>query len=98
MKREPLTDKAIAEALGNLRGWKHENGGLEKTFEFTNFREAVSFLVRVAFEAESLNHHPELSNVYNKVGIRLTTHDAGSRVTALDVTMAEAIEHFSWVR
>ncbi len=97
MAFEPLTTQQIAEALAGLPGWRHEEDKLKKTFRFQNFREAVSFIVRMAFEAEEHNHHPELRNVYHTVDIALTTHDAGNRVTDMDVGLARAIEDFSWV-
>ena len=68
-----------------------------KTFVFGSFREALSFMVRVGFEAEALNHHPEWSNVYNRVVIRLTTHAAGNKVTTSDLELARRIEGISWV-
>ena len=97
MARTPLTQAEIDEALAELPEWRLEGDKLVKTFRFKNFREAVSFIVRMAFEAEVLNHHPELRNVYHTVDIALTTHDAGNKVTAKDIDLARAIEHFSWV-
>ena len=61
-------------------------------FDAIPFREAMSFLVRISFEAEQRNHHPEIYNVYKTVELALTTHDAGNKVTALDVELAAAIE------
>jgi 4a-hydroxytetrahydrobiopterin dehydratase len=95
--REPLSDDAIATALMDLDGWTHEDDKLKKTFEFTDFRAAISFIVRMSFFAEAMNHHPELENVYNTVSIALTTHDAGGQVTQLDIDLATEIEGFSWV-
>ena len=97
MAFEALTTQQIQEALAELPGWRHEEDKLKKTFRFQDFREAVSFIVRMAFSAEELNHHPELRNVYHTVDIALTTHDAGNRVTDMDVQLARAIEEFSWV-
>jgi len=57
----------------------------------------MSFMVRVSFEAEAMNHHPEWSNVYNCVAIRLNTHDAGGKVTAKDVELAQRLQKISWV-
>jgi 4a-hydroxytetrahydrobiopterin dehydratase len=95
-RREPLDEDAVAEALGTLPGWQlHREAateGLTKTFELGSFRAAMAFLVRIGFEAEARDHHPEISNVYGRVGITLRTHDAGNRVTALDVELARAIE------
>ena len=94
---KPLSNDQIEAAITNLPGWTFEVDCLHKTFEFGGFREAVSFIVRLSFEAEERNHHPELSNVYHRVTIRLRTHDAGNKVTAADVALAAAIEEFSWV-
>lgn len=93
----PLSDAQIQDALKSLPGWRYEEGKLKRRFQFGGFKEAVSFIVRLAFEAERLNHHPELLNVYNRVEIALSTHDAGGRVTARDVELAEAIESFNWL-
>ncbi len=94
--RAPLSTDAIAAALSDLPGWDYADERLIKRFEFSSFREAVSFIVRLSFEAESLNHHPEIGNVYNKVDVAITTHDAGNRVTEKDLALARAIERFSW--
>jgi 4a-hydroxytetrahydrobiopterin dehydratase len=72
--------------------WEEKNNLLTKTFEFRDFQEAFSFMTRVAFLAEAMNHHPNWSNVYNKVTIDLTTHDAGNTVTEKDRQLAEAID------
>lgn len=95
--RKPLSDAAIADALSDLEGWSHVDDKLQKTFEFSDFRAAISFIVRLSFYAEEMNHHPELENVYNTVSITLTTHDAGGKVTEMDVELAAAIEDFVWV-
>lgn len=72
--------------------WDESNGYLTRDIEFANFTAAFAFMTRVAFLAERLNHHPEWSNVYNKVTIRLTTHDDGNIVTDLDREFAEAVD------
>lgn len=90
MKTASATE--IAEALSTLPGWRHEDDALKKTFELGTFRGAMGFLVRVGFEAEERSHHPEIFNVYGRVEITLRTHDAGNRVTALDLSLARAIE------
>jgi 4a-hydroxytetrahydrobiopterin dehydratase len=74
-----------------LTGWTFRDGGIEKSFVFRDFVDAFGFMTRVAIEAEKLNHHPEWSNVWNKVHMRLRTHDAGG-VTDLDFKLAEIIE------
>jgi 4a-hydroxytetrahydrobiopterin dehydratase len=93
----PLTPAEITQALPLLLGWKHEGEALTKTFKFGSFREAFSFMQRIAFDAEELNHHPDWSNVYNQVVIRLNTHDAGNKVTAKDLELAKRIQKISWV-
>jgi len=65
---------------------------LEKSFEFSNFTEAFAFMTRVAFLAEKHRHHPDWSNVYNKVVVKLSTHDAGDTVTEKDYELAAAID------
>lgn len=72
--------------------WKEENNKLTRTFEFVDFTEAFSFMTRVAFLAESHQHHPNWSNVYNKVIIELTTHDKGNTITEKDRKLANAID------
>ena len=94
---KPLTPDEIASALTKLPGWTLEHDALVKTFKFGSFREAMSFMERVAFEAEELNHHPEWTNVYNKVVVRLNTHDAGNKVTQNDVELASRFQKISWV-
>lgn len=93
----PASDESIAAALARLPGWAHEGHALTKRFTFSTFPEAISFITRIAFDAERLGHHPELRNVYGTVDIRLTTHDAGNRVTDLDIELAQRIESISWV-
>ena len=97
MARTPLSNDEITAALSDLPGWKHEGDALQKTFRFRNHREAMSFLVRLSFEAEQRDHHAEIHNVYATVELLLRTHDAGNRVTRADVDLARAIESFSWV-
>lgn len=94
---KPLTVEEITRACGALAGWTYEGDALTKTFRFDTFREAIGFMIRVAFEAEALNHHPDWSNVYNRVTVRLNTHDAGGKVTQKDVELAQHIQKLSWV-
>ena len=72
--------------------WKEENNQLCKTFTFPTFMEAFDFMSMVAVIAEEMNHHPWWSNVYNKVEIKLSTHDAGNTITALDYELAKKID------
>src|SRR5215204_4152025 len=93
----PLTAEEVTHACAGLNGWKYDRDALTKTFKFGSFREALSFMIRVGFEAEELNHHPEWTNVYSRVVVRLNTHDAGNKVTAKDVELATRIQKISWV-
>lgn len=72
--------------------WTEINNKLYKTFEFANFSEAFAFMTRVAIEAEKMNHHPLWTNVWNKVEIWLSTHDAGDVVTEKDKKLADKID------
>ena len=72
--------------------WTEENNSLYKKFEFKNISEAFAFMTRVAIEAEKADHHPLWTNVYNKVEIWLSTHDAGNTITAKDRKLAENID------
>jgi len=95
---KPLTNQEIDTALKEIGGgWTLERDALAKTFQFASFREAMSFMVRAGFEAEAMNHHPEWTNVYNRVAVRLNTHDAGGKVTAKDVELARRLQKVSWV-
>lgn len=96
-ERSPLSEDRIRQELDTLDGWTFEGDALHRTFELKDFRAAVSFIVRMAFYAEELNHHPEVRNVYNTVELSLATHDAGNKVTELDIKLARAINDFSWV-
>ena len=72
--------------------WIEKDNKLTKTFEFENFTQAFGFMCKVAIEAEKMNHHPNWSNVWNKVSFELTTHDAGNTVTEKDRKLAEIID------
>ncbi|MEY2705807.1 MAG: hypothetical protein RL407_1869 [Bacteroidota bacterium] len=72
--------------------WIEENNQLKKSFVFRDFSEAFAFMTRVAFLAETQQHHPNWSNVYNRVDVALTTHDAGNVVTEKDRKLAQAID------
>ena len=72
--------------------WRETENKLTRSFEFKDFKEAMTFMNQVAVVAEELNHHPWWSNVYNKVEIELTTHDAGNTVTDKDLELARRID------
>lgn len=82
--------------IQKLPNWKlNTQGKLEREFKFHSFPEAFSFMTRVAFEAERMNHHPDWFNSYNKVTIELISHDAGA-VTKKDIELALRIEKINW--
>ncbi|PZO90144.1 MAG: 4a-hydroxytetrahydrobiopterin dehydratase [Sphingomonas sanxanigenens] len=90
---EPLSDEDRAEALDRLDEWDYDDGrdAIMRRFVFDDFSAAFAFMTRVALLAEKADHHPEWSNVWNRVDILLTTHDAGG-LSARDVAMARAID------
>ena len=81
----------IEKKLEQLDGWEYVDGAIETSFEFENFKEAFSVMTRIAFECEAQGHHPDWSNVYNTLNIRLNTHDANG-VTEKDFDLARTIE------
>jgi len=87
----PASEAEIAQALQKLPGWTRLEDSLEKQFTFADFSEAWAFMSRVALLAEKLDHHPAWSNVWNKVDISLTTHEANG-LSRRDFMLAEAIE------
>lgn len=85
-----LETPEIETKLANLDGWTLVDGKLHRDFQFANFVEAFGFMTSVALVAEKMDHHPEWSNVYDRVGVDLTTHDAGG-ITELDFFLAAAM-------
>jgi 4a-hydroxytetrahydrobiopterin dehydratase len=85
------TDAQIEDALEGLPGWSQEGEAIVKSFEFADFSAAIAFLSRAAGPIDEMDHHPEWTNVYNRVDIRLTSHDVGG-VTDRDVQLARVLE------
>jgi 4a-hydroxytetrahydrobiopterin dehydratase len=86
-----LDDNEIRSKLEELEGWEYKDDAIHTSFQFENFKEAFSVMVRIAFEAEAQQHHPNWTNVYNELQISLSTHDAGG-VTQKDFKLARSIE------
>ena len=86
-----LSEAEIQSALEKLPGWSVNNGNIEAAFEFATFRDAIAFIVQIAIEAEVMNHHPEFHNSYNRVSFSFCTHDAGHKITDLDIETASRI-------
>jgi 4a-hydroxytetrahydrobiopterin dehydratase len=87
---EKLSNEQIQQALKDLHGWSVLDSKLHKDFEFKSFNEAFGFMTRASMEIEKMNHHPEWFNVYNKLRIDLTTHDAGG-ITQNDINLAKIL-------
>ncbi len=96
MARDRLTKDRAEEALKELSGWVLSEGGsaIHKRFAFRNFGEAFAFMTRVAMAAEKLDHHPDWSNVYKTVDVKLSTHDAGG-LTELDFRLAKLMDKYA---
>jgi 4a-hydroxytetrahydrobiopterin dehydratase len=90
MKRNKLSSDEISARLSQLEGWELADGKLRRELKFPDFVQAFGFMTRAALVAERMNHHPEWSNVYGRVVIELTTHDAGG-LTELDFTLAKRL-------
>lgn len=83
--------QTIVPELENLKGWYFNQDSIEKKYQFKDFIQALAFMVKVGLAAEKLNHHPEIFNVYNKITLRLNTHDAKC-ITDKDIDLAKAID------
>ena len=96
MAREKLDAAAVADALAQLEGWTldGEGGSISRSFVFRNFSEAFAFMTRSALAAEKLAHHPEWFNVYKRVDVTLSTHDAEG-LTELDFELARRMNRFA---
>ena len=88
-----LSEAEIAEALRELPDWSVKAPNIAATFALQTFRDAIAFIVQIGIEAEAMNHHPEFTNSYNIVSFAFCTHDAGHKITDLDVEMARRISH-----
>ena len=86
-----LTDDEIRDALDDLPGWSLEGNAIVKEYKLPSFRAAIAFIDRIADRAEAADHHPELTNVYDKVRVALSTHSAGG-VTDKDLDLARDVE------
>ncbi len=89
-----LSAQQLEQELSSLPNWTMENGKLHRQYQFKDFVEAFGFMARAALVAESMNHHPEWSNVYRTVTVDLTTHDA-SGITSLDIQLAKKMDELA---
>tara|TARA_R100000935_G_scaffold8302_7_gene17441 strand:+ start:72212 stop:72493 length:282 start_codon:yes stop_codon:yes gene_type:complete len=88
---KPYTEKEVQEKLKDFEGLEYDDNAIHTAFEFENFKETFTIMTRIAFEAERLEHHPDWTNVYNKLHITLSTHDAGG-VTDKDFEFASVVD------
>lgn len=93
---EKIDPQTLQNTLADLDGWEISDtqNAISKSFKFKNFNEAWGFMSRIACLAEKMDHHPEWSNVYNRVNITLTTHDAGG-ISERDLAMAKKIDDYT---
>ena len=89
-----LSDEEVKACMAGVPNWKLDAGKLRRDFSFGDFSQAFGFMTRSALVAETLDHHPEWSNVYNRVEVHLTTHDAGG-LTELDFELARRMDEIA---
>lgn len=94
MPDKPMNDAEIQACLAELPGWELRQGKLARDFQFADFKAAFAFMTRSALQAEQMDHHPEWFNVYNRVSVELTTHDADG-ITHKDFTLASAMQAYA---
>lgn len=88
---KPLTEQEVTQKMTDFPHWQYSDDALHTSLEFEDFKDAFAMMTRIAFEAETLQHHPDWHNVYNTVNIMLSTHDAGG-VTDKDFALASKID------
>lgn len=93
-RRDLLTEQQLEEALAGLAGWEVAEGKLRREYQFADFVHAFGFMAAAAVTVEAMNHHPNWSNVWNRVTIELWTHDAGG-ITAMDTELAGKLEELA---
>jgi 4a-hydroxytetrahydrobiopterin dehydratase len=94
MAIQKMIDKEVAQELAKLPGWSLENGKLHRAFQFSDFIEAFGFMSRAALVAEAMGHHPDWSNVWNRVTVDLSTHSIGG-ISRLDFELAAKMQTFA---
>lgn len=92
MTTTALEQDELKEAMQSIPNWRFENDKIHRDFKFSGFVEAMAFILKISYEAERLDHHPEILNVYNRVTISINTHSAGCKVTESDIRLAARIE------
>jgi 4a-hydroxytetrahydrobiopterin dehydratase len=96
---EPISHEQVQRFLNEHPEWEYKDDSLSTSYTFTDFKTAFRFMSLIALEAEELQHHPEWTNIYNRLSFTLKTHDAGDKVTEKDIRLARVIsERFSKFR
>lgn len=95
MARYKVSDEELSEAMAKLPGWSLQEGKLHKEYRFASFARAMGWMTSVAIVADKMNHHPEWSNVYNRVKVDLVTHDLGNVVSSWDLELAYKMEELA---
>ena len=95
MTKQKLSSEAINEALADLPGWELQDGKLHKQYKFETFAQALGWMVSAGVHADKMDHHPEWTNVYNKVTVSLVTHDLDNAISNLDVELAQKMDALS---
>ena len=89
---KPLNKNELKEAIRSLKNWELKDDTIHKTFTFKSFRDAISFIMRIGFEADKMDHHPKITNLYNKIHLSLTTHEIGNKVSKKDIELTSRIQ------
>lgn len=87
-----LSDNELQEALRDLPEWSGDSNGIKRSYEFKDFKAAINYMSGLADAIDADNHHPEWTNVYNTVSVRLRSHDADDKVTSKDIKLAKLLE------
>ena len=95
MERRVLSESEIERILEELPGWSVQDGKLVKAYKFGSFAEAMGWMVSVGIYADAIDHHPEWSNIYNRVQVALVTHDLGNAISTWDVALAKRMEELA---
>lgn len=97
MERRALNNDELETVLVDLPGWEILDGKLTKTFRFASFAQAMGWMVSAAIYADKIDHHPEWSNVYNRVQVQLVTHDLGNAISTWDLDLARRMDELATV-
>ncbi len=95
MSRRKLSSEEVEAELAQLPGWKVKEGKLHKEFKFKSFAQALGWMVTVGVQADKMDHHPEWSNVYNRVTVSLVTHDLDNSISNWDIELAKKMEQLA---